>query len=67
MNKSILVFFIIGLIGCGGSSNSSSPTSQEFNEKMIKHCMRSAGVDVENPNDKVSMEQLAKIEKCLGN
>lgn len=29
--------------------------------------MKSAGVDVDNPNDNVSMEQLAEIEKCLGN
>ena len=42
-------------------------TDAEFKERMVKHCMKSAGVDVDNPNDNVSMEQLAEIEKCLGN
>jgi len=41
-------------------------SEQEFKELMIKNCMRSAGVNVDNPNSNVSMEQLAKIEKCLG-
>jgi hypothetical protein len=29
-------------------------------------CMRSAGIDSNNPNDNVSMEQLAQVDKCLG-
>mgnify|MGYP000034050074 FL=1 len=67
MYKLILVLLAGSLIGCGGSSNSASMTDEEFKAKMVKHCMKSAGVDVDNPNDNVSMEQLAEIEKCLGN
>ena len=29
-------------------------------------CMRSAGINSNNPNDNVSMEQLAQVDKCLG-
>ena len=29
-------------------------------------CMRSAGINSNNPNDNVSMEQLAEIDTCLG-
>jgi len=34
---------------------------------VVKGCMRSAGVDVNQPNDNVSPAQLAEIEKCLSN
>ena len=34
---------------------------------VLKACMKSAGVDVNNRNDNVSPSQLAEIEKCLGN
>ena len=29
-------------------------------------CMRSAGINSNHPNDNVSMEQLAQVDKCLG-
>jgi ABC-type Na+ efflux pump permease subunit len=49
------------------SEKSPNLPPKEFKENMVTHCMRSAGVDVDNPNDNVSMGQLAEIEKCLGN
>ena len=48
------------------SEKSSNLPPEEFKENVVTRCMRSAGVDVDNPNDNVSMEQLAKTEKCLG-
>ena len=29
-------------------------------------CMRSAGINSNHPNDNVSLEQLAQVDKCLG-
>lgn len=62
----ILVFACL-LTACGGSSSSSTASEADKKEMVLKSCMKSAGVDVNNPNDKVSPSQLAEIEKCLGN
>lgn len=48
------------------SGKSSDLPSEEFKENKVTHCMRSAGVDLDNPSDNVSTEQLAKTGKCLG-
>lgn len=67
MNKSIaLVFLAVGLVACGNSGSSTKMSDEEMQKMIIKNCMRSAGVDVNNPNDRVFPEQLAKIEKCIG-
>ncbi len=63
---SILVFACL-LTACGGSSSSSKTSETDKKEMIVKSCMKSAGVDVNNPKDNVSPSQLAEIEKCLGN
>lgn len=65
-----ILFFAFLLTACGSSSSSSSSsTTSEADKKemVLKACMKSAGLDLNNPNDKVSPSQLAEIEKCLGN
>lgn len=56
---------VLGLTACG-SSSSSKTSAEDQKANVVKACMRSAGVDVNNPKDNVSSSQLAKIEKCLG-
>lgn len=53
------------IVACGDSRSSSSQSTTDNREMIIKGCMRSAGVDVNNPKDVVSPSQLAEIEKCI--
>ena len=66
--KYLSVLVLACLVTACGNSGSSSPQSAEDRKKgVIKACMISAGVDVNNPNDNVSPAQLAEIEKCISN
>lgn len=47
------------------SEESESFQSEEPKRDPIS-CMRSAGINQNSPNDTVSMEQLAQVDKCLG-
>ena len=62
--KFLIILVLAGLItACGGSKMSET----EKKEMLIKTCLKSAGVDANNPNSTVSPSQLAEVEKCLGN
>lgn len=63
----IILVFACLITACGGSSSSSKTSEADKKEMVLKACMKSAGVDVNNPKDNVSPSQLAEIEKCLGN
>ena len=63
----IILVFACLITACGGSSSSSKTSETDKKEMIVKSCMKSAGVDVNNPKDNVSPSQLAEIEKCLGN
>ncbi|TCB73760.1 hypothetical protein [Acinetobacter sp. ANC 4173] len=63
--KILSILTIACLVTACGNSSSSQLSAKDKKEMIVKGCMRSAGVDVNKPNDNVSPEQLAEIEKCL--
>jgi ABC-type phosphate/phosphonate transport system substrate-binding protein len=65
--KILSILILACLVTACGNSSSSQQSAEDKKKMVVKGCMRSAGVDVNQPNDNVSPAQLAEIEKCLSN